>query len=129
MRPIDPYNQDVRARFANPAHAGWPDSRYPAVIIGIAGEPENGGSIEIAAGIAENTVQSLRFRAWGCPHLIAAADLACALGEGGKVAGLADLAASRLMEKLEVPRTKAGRIFLIEDALRSIVRQFENDNR
>ena len=129
MPPIDPYNEEVRARFANPVHAGDPDSGYATVTMGVAGTPENGASIRIAAGIEDDTVQTLRFRAWGCPHFIAAADLACDLGEGGKVAELSGIAASRIMERLEVPRTKAGRIFLIEDALRSIVQQSDDDNR
>jgi NifU-like protein involved in Fe-S cluster formation len=128
MSLIEPYNEEVRARFAKPVHAGELDSGYPAVIVGAAGEPATGASIAIAAGIEDEAVRILRFRAWGCPHFVSAADLACSLGEGGKVTGLADITASRLMERLAVPRAKAGRIFVIEDALRSIVKQFE-DNR
>ena len=128
MSLIDPYNEEVRARFAKPVHAGDLKSGYPAVIEGVAGEPATGGAVSISAGIVDQTVRSLRFRAWGCPHLVSAADLACSLGEGGKVSALADITASRLMEKLDVPRTKTGRIFLVEDALRSIVKQFD-DNR
>ena len=128
MSLIDPYNEEVRARFAKLVHAGDLDSGYPVVIVGAAGAPATGASVKIAAGIEDEMVRTMRFRAWGCPHFVSAADLACSLGEGGKVTGLADITASRLIEWLDVPRTKAGRIFLIEDALRSIVKQFE-DNR
>ena len=128
MSPVDPYNEEVRARFANPVHAGDPDSGYPAVIVGAAGEPATGAAIRLAAGIESAAVRTLCFRAWGCPHFVAAADLACELGVGGTVTGLSEITAARLMERLEVPRNKAGRIFVVEDALRSIVKQFD-DNR
>jgi len=126
MGVIDPYIEEVRARFEQPVHAGDPDAGYAVVIVGEATEAEAGPMVRISAGIEDGTVRASRFRAWGCPHLLAAADLACSLGEGRKVSELAEITATQLMERLGVPRTKAGRIFLIEDALRSIARQYDD---
>lgn len=126
MPSVDPYNQEVRARFAKPVNAGDLDGDYPVVIEGVAAASANGTTVQVTAGIEGGMIRALRFRAWGCPHVVAATDLACSLAEGQPVAGLADITASGLMARLDVPRTKAGRIFLIEDALRSIAGQHED---
>ena len=126
MPVIDPYNEEVRARFEQPVHAGDVDAVYAVVIEGEATAAEAGAMVQIAADIEDGIVRAARFRVRGCPHLVAAADLACSLGEGRKVSELEEIAAAQLMDRLDVPRTKTGRIFLIEDALRSIARQYDD---
>ena len=80
--------------------------------------------LELSATVSNGAVESMRFRAWGCPHTIAAAEAACARLEGRPVSELLEFSASDLMEDLSVPVEKTGRILVIEDALRSLGQRF-----
>ena len=110
----DPYSATVRELFATTPHAG-----------GLAGAEsvstsDQGVRIRLAASIESGVVKAMRFRAWGCPHLIAAAEAACATLEGRPVAGLADWSATDVMANLAVPVEKTGRILVLEDTVRSL---------
>ena len=61
-----------------------------------------------------------RFRAWGCPHVLAACEFAAGQLEGRALAAAAGLDAAWLADELEVPPEKLGRLLVIEDALRSL---------
>ena len=110
----DPYNARVRAFFAAPAHAGDLESGESVQIDG------QDARIALAATASNGTVRAMRFRAWGCPHTIAAAEAACQALEGVLVADLLEFSARDLMEDLSVPVEKTGRILVIEDAVRSL---------
>ena len=114
----DPYSARVRALFAAPEHAGELSSGESVRVEG------QEVRLELSATVSDEAVQSMRFRAWGCPHTIAAAEAACALLEGRPVTGLLEFSASDLMEYLSVPVEKTGRILVIEDALRSLGQRF-----
>jgi len=62
----------------------------------------------------------LRFRARGCPHLIAACEAFCAAFEGREVDALLEFTAGDLMQRLPVPVEKTGRILVLEDAVRAL---------
>jgi NifU-like protein involved in Fe-S cluster formation len=125
MEAADPYNQEVRARFAKPVHAGDVEGGYDSIIGAEAAEPASGASVRLAVGIDAGRIAVMRFRAWGCPHLIAAADALCDEAAGKSPAELTGWSAGQLADRLAVPRTKIGRLFLLEDALQSIVAQVE----
>ena len=65
-------------------------------------------------------IREARFRAWGCPHTIAACEAACADIEGGEVASLETYAVAKLMQSLAVPAEKSARILVIEDTVRQL---------
>ncbi len=112
----DPYSQMIRALFADPVHAG-------AVADGLCVQVDDQGvRVELSASLAGSRIQTLRFRAWGCPHLIAAAEWVCEQLEGEPAGALEELSAARIMEHLAVPVEKAGRILVLEDAIRSLGR-------
>ena len=94
---MNPYSARVREYFAEPAHAG--DAR---------------------GGVA---VLVMRFRARACPHVIAAAEAACAGLEGRPVADLIEFSAHDLMDNLSIPVEKTGRILVLEDAIRALGRE------
>lgn len=108
----DPYSPDVRRLFAGPAHAGDLDG---AVRVR---HDDQGIRLQLDATSRDGVLTALRFRAWGCPHLIAAAEAACAALEGQPAAALLEFTASDLMENLHIPVVKSGRILVLEDALR-----------
>ena len=110
----DPYSERVRALFASGAHAGRVDGGLEAYI------EDQGVRVELTAGIDGSTIERLRFRAWGCPHLLAAAEAFCAEFEGRPLCELDSFGAVEVMQTLPVPREKMGRILVLEDAVRSL---------
>ena len=110
----DPYSAIVRELFATTPHAG---DQAGAESVSTTDQDVR---IRLSAGVEGGVIKTMRFRAWGCPHLIAAAEAACAALEGHPVAGLADWAAADLMENLPVPVEKTGRILVLEDTVRSL---------
>lgn len=111
----DPYSARVRELFAGPDHAGDLEKADLRVQI-----DEQGVRIGLAADIDGDIISGLRFRAWGCPHLIAAAEAFCRAFEGGPVSALQAFSAAEIMQTLPVPREKLGRILVLEDAVRSL---------
>ena len=108
-----PYSERVRELFAEPAHAGTLDG--PRVRI-----DDQGVVIEFSAAVAAGHLEKLAFRAYGCPHTIAAAEAFCADFEGREVEALETFSAADLMQNLPVPHQKTGRILVLEDAVRSL---------
>ena len=110
----DPYSDMVRELFASAAHAGSLDDAATVRV------DDQGVSIELFAGLSGEDVEVLRFRAYGCPHLIAAAEQVCAEFEGQPAASLLEFSSAGLMKTLAVPVEKTGRILVLEDAVRSL---------
>lgn len=116
-----PYNARVRAHFAAPAHAGELGSGRSVRL------DAQDVRLQLAATVSNGIVEAARFRAWGCPHTIAAAEAACAALEGRPVVTLLDFSMRDLMEELAVPVEKTGRILVIEDAVRSLGQRFGDE--
>ena len=111
----DPYSARVRELFAGPNHAGGLEKPDIRVQIN-----EQGVRVALAAAIDDDIIVSLRFRAWGCPHLLAAAEAFCREFEGRPISALQAFSAAEVMQTLPVPREKLGRILVLEDAVRSL---------
>ena len=112
----DPYSPEVRALFANPAHAGDLDGGRTVAVSG------QDVRLELSGAAQGGRLEALCFRAWACPHVIAAAEAACARLEHATVAELLEFSVVDLMENLAVPVEKTGRILVLEDAVRSLGR-------
>jgi len=121
--PFAPYNELVRACFANPAHAGDLQGRYDSVFTAGVSESENGARLLLQVGIRDKTIAEMRFRAWGCPYLIAAAETVCADKENMPIATLRVFPQNELVQRLSVPDEKLGRLLLLEDAVLSLAAQ------
>ena len=116
----DPYSGEVRRLFTAPKHSGDladAESVYVA---------EQDVRLQLS-GLAENgRISALRFRVWGCPHVIAAAEAVCTSLEGQAVAELDSYSTADVMQNLPVPVEKTGRILVIEDAVRSLGQRFRD---
>jgi NifU-like protein involved in Fe-S cluster formation len=110
----DPYSATVRKLFARPAHAGEIEGDQSIIV------DDQDVVLELGATVAEGIVAAMRFRARACPHVIAAAETACASLEGRPAAELLEFSASGLMQSLPVPVEKTGRILVLEDAVRAL---------
>ena len=110
----NPYNPAVRAYFADTQHRG-------DVGDGAAGYFEDQGMrLRLSAEVRDGVITRLLFRAWGCPHLIAAAEAVCRQFEGQSVAALEQFDSGQIMRDLAVPVEKTGRILALEDTVRSL---------
>ena len=110
----DPYSALVRELFADPRHAGCLDGGTRVRL------DDQDVRICLCADADGGTLRALRFRARGCPHLIAACEAFCAAFEGREVEALLEFAAGDLMQRLSVPVEKTGRILVLEDAVRAL---------
>ena len=110
----DPYNSVVRQLFAETAHAGDVSGGAAAYF------EDQGLRIRLSARVGNGTVAELRYRVWGCPHVIAATEWFCQQFEGREVAELEQLETGQIMKDLAVPVEKTGRILVLEDTVRSL---------
>ena len=113
----DPYNAETRRLFSNPVHAGDIGADHDVTAVADAAESAAGARIRLAVGVTGGIIREFRYRVFGCPHLIAAAEWASEQLEGREPSELAGFSREACMQKLRVPVGKTGRIILLEDAL------------
>jgi NifU-like protein involved in Fe-S cluster formation len=111
-----PYSALVKELFEHPRVAGRLSG--PDVRRGAAGSTERGVWVEFSVRLAEGRVAEARFRAYGCPHTIAAASWVAQHLAGQPVEHAAELDPLELAERLEAPAEKLGNLLVVEDALR-----------
>jgi len=118
MSATDPYSTLTRKLFAAPEH-----------VAASGGEPGTGSSvyieaqgvrIRLSAVTEDGLITELRFRARGCPHLIAACEWLCRSIEGKPADALGEFKPAAIMQALAVPVAKTGRILVLEDAARAL---------
>ena len=110
----DSYSDRVRELFAAAEFAGTISDGISVLL------EEQGVRVELSCRNNGERVSDLKYRVWGCPHLIAAAEAFCTGYRGQRVAHLLDFSASGLMQTLAVPVEKTGRILVLEDVVRSL---------
>lgn len=115
----EPYNSLLRACFVNPVHAGDLQGAYSHTVTAFA-DGGDGTVVQLEAGIEDGILRELRFRALACPHLIAAAECFCERFAGQPAASLQEFSPAEVMQELQVPVSKTGRILLLEDAVRRL---------
>jgi NifU-like protein involved in Fe-S cluster formation len=109
----------------NPEHAGDLAKPYSHTLLAAA-DDASGTRICLAAGVEDERLCELRFRARGCPHLIAAAEHFCREFVGKPVSALQDFRPGATIRELEIPVSKTGRILLLEDAIHRLWRNFSD---
>jgi NifU-like protein involved in Fe-S cluster formation len=77
---------------------------------------ERGAWVRYEARIEAGRVADCAFRAWGCPHTLAAAALVASRMQGEGIAAPAAFDAQRLAAELDAPPEKLGRLLVVEDA-------------
>jgi NifU-like protein involved in Fe-S cluster formation len=74
----------------------------------------------LSAVVDGETIRTIRFQVYGCPHLIAAAEDFCDEAEGKSLSALQDVDVPGLMARLAIPVEKTGRMFILEDAAKAL---------
>jgi NifU-like protein involved in Fe-S cluster formation len=112
------YSELTRRLFEEPRRAGTlggPDCHR-----GAAGSRATGTWVQFDVCITRTEagprLREVRFLAFGCPHVIAAAALVAEEAEGRAAEPSLPGGAQALAERLEAPVEKLGRLFVVEDA-------------
>jgi nitrogen fixation NifU-like protein len=122
--PLDPLPPPVRRLFTALAHAGGPQPGaaettdcQPRWISGEAGRERHGTRVRFLLRLDSSRLREVRYRAYGCPHTLAACEwVAQRLESSGpeRLGGPADWAAA-----LQIPPARLGRLLVVEDALKA----------
>lgn len=124
MTVDDPrYGAEVRRRMASLAGAGdLPPG--PGVVTAGAGDLEQGAEVLLMGRIEQQRLAELRFRAYGCPHFLAAASWLTGRLRGADRAALEGWDWREAADALEVPPAKFGRLLTLQDAVRGLARNW-----
>jgi len=93
-------------------------------VSGAAGDADQGARVEFEFIVEQGQVTRGRFRAFGCPHLVAAASWVTDRLRGATRDGLAAWDWREAAEALEVPAAKFGRLLTVQDAVRDAARNW-----
>jgi NifU-like protein involved in Fe-S cluster formation len=87
------------------------------VVTGEAIALDRGAWVRFEARIEGGRVADCRFRAFGCPHTLAASALAAAKLAASATVDAPAIDARLLARELDVPAEKLGRLLVVEDAI------------
>jgi NifU-like protein involved in Fe-S cluster formation len=122
------YNAQTLRRFrTTPGSTPLPSGM--SCVTGRAGDREHGAEVLILLAIADERVAAASFRAFGCPHLIAAASLATEQLVGCSAADLLVWDWHPVAVELEVPAAKSGRLLTLQDAVVDAARNWAGGPR
>lgn len=115
------YSEAVRRLFEHLPCAGPLPDGAGLPVAGEAIALDRGAWVQFEARILRGRYVACRFRAWGCPHVLAAAARTAESLSGASV-GAEDVCDAReLIETLGAPVEKLGRFLVIEDAHRALL--------
>lgn len=128
MNREDPrYGVEVRRRMAGLAGAG--DLEPGAgVVQGRAGDRDQGAEVRLQARVEAGCATELCFRAFGCPHFIAAASWLTDRLRGASRTDLVGWDWREAATALEVPPAKFGRLLVLQDAVRALAGNWPGGN-
>lgn len=114
------YGAEVRRRMAELRGAGDMPSVGGVVIRARAGDQEQGAEVLLQVRLVNGRADGLSFRAFGCPHFIAAASWLTDRLRGAAQAEFAGWDWREAATALEVPPAKYGRLLVLQDAVRTL---------
>ena len=115
------YSPLVCRLFRTLPRAGGPVPGPGSMVHGEARALDRGAWVRLEARVEDGRVVDCAFRAWGCPHVLAAAALAAAQACGQPTGAGLPTDAHRLAAELGSPPEKLGRLLVVEDALRALM--------
>jgi len=115
------YSGTVRTLFRELAGAGDLESGGGKVVSGEAAALDRGAWVRFEARIDGERVADCRFRAFGCPHTLAAASLVAGRLRGAPLSAASSIKAAAIAQEFDAPAEKMGRLLVVEDALRALL--------
>jgi NifU-like protein involved in Fe-S cluster formation len=113
------YGAEVERRLRELPGGGDLPHDAPGVITGRAAAADEGAQVLLAFRVDAGIVAEARFRAYGCPHFIAAASWLTERLVGATRRELAGWDWHDAAHALEVPPAKFGRLITLQDAVRA----------
>lgn len=113
------YGPEVRRRMAELRGAG-DLAPLGHVLHARAGDREQGAEVLLQVRVVTGRAGDLSFRAFGCPHFIAAASWLTDRLRGAAQAEFAGWDWREAATALEVPPAKYGRLLVLQDAVRTL---------
>lgn len=117
------YSSEVRRRFSAPARAGEISLDAGDVVEGAAEDRSLSVWVRFQVQLQGAMIERVRYRAYGCPHTLAAADCIAGALEGQSMDALINVDLQAVARQIELPREKHGKLLRIEDALADCYRQ------
>lgn len=96
-------------------------------LYGRAGSKAKGALIEFCLDVSDGHIESVRFRAWGCPHTIAVASWLTEQLPGQTVDQAQSLDLKTIAVELDLPAEKWRCVLMAEDALRAATKGVLSD--
>jgi nitrogen fixation NifU-like protein len=115
------YSPRVRELFAELPSAGPLPPGGGEAAAGEAVALDRGAWVRFEARLDGGRIADCRFRAWGCPHTLAAAALAASWMRGAALTDAGAIDAERLARAIDAPAAKRGRLLVVEDAIRALI--------
>ena len=115
------YSPRVLELFRKLPGAGALPAGAGSVVAGEALALDRGTWVRIEARFEAGRIADCRFRAFGCPHTLAAAALAASKLIATTAADASPIDARLLARELDVPADKLGRLLVIEDAIHALL--------
>jgi len=115
------YSDRVLELFRALPGAGNVKSGEGIVVCGEAIALDQGAWVRFEARMDGERVVDSAFRAFGCPHTLAAAALVTEMLRTRPVADALAVGAAGISRELAAPATKMGRLLVVEDALRALI--------
>jgi NifU-like protein involved in Fe-S cluster formation len=115
------YSPRVLELFRKLPGAGALPAGAGTVVAGEAVALDRGAWVRFEARLEAGRVADCRFRAFGCPHTLAAAALAASKLVTAAPADTSPVDARLLAQELDVPAEKLGRLLVVEDAIHALL--------
>jgi NifU-like protein involved in Fe-S cluster formation len=104
--------------------AGEPGGSGGRICRGRAGRQSDGAVVELTLRVADEHIVAAAFRAYGCPHLIAAASWLAERLAGRTRVELEQWDWREVHDALSLPAAKIGRLLTLQDAARAAARNW-----
>jgi cysteine desulfurase len=122
------YSPEVQRRVTG--LPGWGDvPAGPNTLVGHAGDREQGAEVDVSFQMAGDRIVAARFRAFGCPHLVAAASWTMERLTGTPASQAAQWDWQEVAAAIQVPPAKYGRLLTLQDAIRAATRNWPGITR
>jgi len=117
------YHAEVMRRMRELPGAGAPPDE-DGWIAATVGSESNGALIELSLRVSDGCVVAARFRAYGCPHVVAGASWLVEHLIGRTRAEVEGWDWRDVQLALDVPPAKFGRLLTLQDATRAVARNW-----
>lgn len=113
------YSLEVQQRFHSPQRVGEFAAGTPGLVTGEAEDRTLNVWVRVQVQVVGTVIRSVRYRVFGCPHMLAAAGWVAEALQGRESHTMQELDMHKMREILDAPVEKLGKLLVLEDALQA----------